>query len=377
MKIGILTLPLHTNYGGILQAYALQTVLERMGHEVVVFNKKREFKLPFWKYPLAYIKRATKKYILKKKNVRIFEEQYRKSIYPIISQHTQEFLDKYIHLYNIKTLKNAKEEDFDAIVVGSDQVWRPKYFMPMFKTGIQDAYLAFAKDWNIKRIVYAASFGTDDWEYTTTQTNECRELLKLFDAVSVREESGVELCKEYFGVEVKHVLDPTLLLSKKDYIQLFETAKIPKSSGNLLTYILDETPEKTEIINKIAIDKDLIPFSVNSTKIENPNAPSEERIQPPVEAWLRGFYDAEFIVTDSFHACVFSIIFEKPFIVIGNKKRGMARFESLLKMFGLEDRLFSNIKNYHYIENASNIQAIIEKNRNMAYDFLYKNLKNA
>ena len=82
----------------------------------------------------------------------------------------------------------------------------------------------------------------------------------------------------------------------------------------------------------------LTPFRVNS-KANGLHASIRERIQPPVEAWLRGFYDAEFVVTDSFHACVFSIIFGKPFIVIGNKDRGMARFESLLKMFGLENRM--------------------------------------
>lgn len=362
MRIGILTLPLHTNYGGILQAYALQTVLERMGHEVVVFDIKREFKLPFWKYPLAYIKRAIKKYILKKKNVRIFEEQYRKSIYPIINQHTQEFIDKYIHLYNVKSLKEVKEEDFDAIVVGSDQVWRPKYFIPMFKTSIQDAYLAFAKDWNIKRIVYAASFGTDEWEYTPAQIKECGELLRLFDAVSVREKSAIKLCKEHFGIKVQHVLDPTMLLCKEDYIKLFEIAKTPKSPGTLLNYILDETPEKIEIINKIAKERKLIPFRVNS-KIENAHAPLEERIQPPVEAWLRGFYDAEFIVTDSFHACVFSIIFGKPFVVIGNKERGMARFESLLKMFELENCMIDDIKDISLNQIHIKQEILIEKRK--------------
>ena len=369
MRIGILTLSLHTNYGGILQAYALQTILERMGHEVVVFDKKREFKLPYWKYPLAYIKRAIKKYILKKKNVRIFEEQYRKSIYPIISQHTQEFIDKYIHLYNVKSLKDAKEEDFDAIVVGSDQVWRPKYFMPMFKTGIQDAYLAFTKDWKIKRLVYAASFGTDDWEYTTSQTKSCRDLLKQFDAISVREESGVNFCKERLGVEAKHVLDPTMLLDKEDYIKLFEKANTPKSPGTLLYYILDETAEKNEIIDKIAKERNLTPFRVNS-KIENPNARLEERIQPPVEAWLRGFYDAEFIVTDSFHACVFSIVFGKPFVVIGNEKRGIARFESLLRLFGLEDRLIKEIENSNYIKEFTELRCFLEDKRKYCFNFL-------
>lgn len=79
-----------------------------------------------------------------------------------------------------------------------------------------------------------------------------------------------------------------------------------------------------------------------SSKVDNPNAPLNERIQQPIEQWLRGFMDANFIVTDSFHACVFSIIFNKDFAVIGNKSRGLSRFLSLLKMYGLEKRLIEN-----------------------------------
>lgn len=345
MKIGIVTLPLHINYGGILQAYALQTVLERMGHQVVVFNHEMKYSLPLWRRPLSYTKRFIKKYFLGRKAVRIFEEQYRRKEYSIISQHTQSFIDKYIHSYNIRSFTELKSKDFDAIIVGSDQVWRPIYFMPMFRSSIENAYLDFAKGWNIKRVAYAASFGTEDWEYTPVQTEHCKNLLKLFDLVTVREESGVRLSKEQFGVDALHVLDPTMLLNKEDYIKLFDVANIPKSSGKLLNYILDETSEKTEIINQIAAEKALVPFRVNS-KVENPNVPIEERIQPPVEVWIRGFYDAEFVVTDSFHACVFSIIFGKPFVVIGNKDRGMARFESLLKMFNLEDCLVSPGKEY-------------------------------
>ena len=373
MKIGILTLPLHTNYGGILQAYALQTVLERMGHEVVVFDIKKKYSLPFGKFPLSYTKRIIKKYILHKKNVRIFEEQYQQKIYPIISQHTQKFIDKYIHLYQVDSLKDVKEKEFEVIVVGSDQVWRPKYFMSMFKTGIEDAFLNFTKNWEIKRIAYAVSYGTEEWEYTSTQTEKCGKLLKVFDAVSVREESGIKLCKEHFDKEVEHVLDPTMLLEKEDYIKLFESANTPKSPGTLLNYILDETPEKKEIINKIAKDKKLIPFRVNS-KIENRNAPLEERIQPSIEQWLRGFYDAEFVVTDSFHACVFSILFNKPFVVIGNKERGMARFNSLLKMFGLEDRL---IADKNEISTSNNMISRIDKLqdlRDKSKSFLLKHL---
>ena len=345
MKIGILTLPLHTNYGGILQAYALQTVLERMGHQVVVFNHKRQFFFPLWKLPLSYAKRILKKYFLGRKDIRVFAEHYQKREYAIISQRTQKFIDTYIHSYYVKSFRSLSVVDFDAIVVGSDQVWRPKYFTYLFNSNIQNAFLSFARKWNVKRVSYAASFGTDDWEYTIEQTKVCTDLIKFFDLVTVREESAIKLCKDKLGVDALHVLDPTMLLTKDDYIQLFEVANTPKSAGNLLTYILDETSDKLELINQLSKEKGLIPFSVNS-RIGNTHISAEDRIQPSVETWLRGFYDAEFIITDSFHACVFSIIFGKPFVVIGNEERGMARFKSLLKMFGLEKCLISSIKDY-------------------------------
>ena len=331
MKIGILTLPLHTNYGGILQAYALQTVLERMGHEVKVINRNTDYKLPLWKTPLVYSKRIIKNILGYK--IPLFYEQKLIKEQPIIRQNTDRFIQRYIHTLNVDNYSDLKAEDFDAIVVGSDQVWRPKYFGK-----IEDAYLQFAKDWNIKRIAYAASFGTAEWEYTDRQTAICKDLIKKFDAVSVREDSGKELCKKYFGVDAEHLLDPTMLLEKEDYIRLFENSGTSQSPGTLMCYILDETPEKQSVINRIAREKDLIPFRVNS-KVENYKAPLVERIQPPVEQWIRGFYDAEFVVTDSFHACVFAILFNKPFIAISNKGRGESRFQSLLKLFDLDNRI--------------------------------------
>ena len=108
---------------------------------------------------------------------------------------------------------------------------------------------------------------------------------------------------------------------------------------NLLNYVLDETDEIKNLIQKVASEKKMIPFAVNNPYENDDTKPLNQRIKLSVESWLRGFYDADFVITDSFHACVFSIIFKKQFIVVGNKERGMARFESLLKMFGLEDRL--------------------------------------
>lgn len=339
MRIGILTLPLHTNYGGILQAYALQTVLERMGHEVVVFDTPNKMPPPpLWKLPLSFAKRILLKSM--GRIDRIFIERYNNRVQPVIAKEIQPFIDEKIHRKVFTKFSKLNACEFDAIVVGSDQVWRSIYFIPMWLGApMENAYLSFTKGWNIKRISYAASFGTDKWEYNEKQTQHSKKSLQMFDAVSVREENGVKLCKQYFDVEALHVLDPTMLLDANDYIELFKQKQTPKSKGNLLNYVLDETDEIKNLIKKVSSEKKMITFAVNNPYEGDNTKPLNQRIKPSVETWLRGFYDADFVITDSFHASVFSIIFKKQFIVVGNKKRGMARFESLLKMFGLEERL--------------------------------------
>lgn len=376
MRIGILTLPLHTNYGGILQAYALQTVLERMGHKVVVFDTPNEYSFPpLWKLPLCFAKRIVMKCLGKSQE--IFIERHLNHERHVIAQYIQPFIDANIHRKVIHGFNELNAADYDAIVVGSDQVWRSIYFSPMwFHQSIDNAFLAFAENWNVKRLAYAASFGTDEWEYTDEETVRCKELIGKFNAISLREEGGVELCRKYFNVMVQHVLDPTMLLSVDDYMALFRKCNTSKSQGNLLVYVLDETSELSELVYDIATEKHLVPFSVNNPYEVDENKPLEDRIKPSVETWLRGFFDAELIVTDSFHACVFSIIFKKQFIVVGNKSRGMSRFESLLKMFGLEDRLVNGCDDFLKLS-AINYDLVYEKYRvlkDMSYSFLKDNL---
>ena len=340
MKIGILTLPLHTNYGGILQAYALQTVLERMGHEVVVFDTPNRMPLPPLKdIPKCFLKRIVKK--LLGRNQKIFYEYYQnKKVIPVVTQNTQRFINSYIHRKEIRNFKELDRETYDAIVVGSDQVWRPLYFVPGWRwQEIENAFLSFASKWNIKRLSYAASFGTEDWEYTDQQTRRCKALLQVFDAISVRETNGVTLCKKYFDMNSVHVLDPTMLLNEADYSIFFQKSNTPKSNGTLLNYILDETEKNRVLIMNVANQKCLRAFSVTNPYENDETKPLNERIKPSVEKWLRGFYDAEFVITDSFHACVFSILFKKQFVVVGNKERGLSRIESLLLCFGIENRI--------------------------------------
>ncbi|MDO4161143.1 MAG: polysaccharide pyruvyl transferase family protein [Prevotellaceae bacterium] len=333
MKIGILTLPLHTNYGGILQAYALQTVLERMGHDVVVFDTPKRKSLQIWLIPIVYPVRAFRKYVFGKKDARILKEQYQSRI----SRNVLPFIRKHIHTKEVFSLKQLDKHDYNCIIVGSDQIWRPLYYPK-----IQNAFLAFAYNWNVKRIAYAPSFGTSAWEYTLGQTKECSRLINKFDAVSVREDTGVGLCLEHLGAIATHVLDPTMLLDKEDYARLIGSDVDAKDNKGLFCYILDETEEKKEMIKRVANIRKLVPFSINKES-EDASMSGKGHIQSPVESWLSGFRDASFVVTDSFHACVFSIIFKKQFLVYGNKGRGMSRFMSLLGTFGLQDRLITDI----------------------------------
>lgn len=342
MKIGILTLPLHTNYGGILQAWALQTVLERMGLEVKVLSRDKKYKLSpfFWflKVPSRIIRKCLGMKIgtLNEWHYNKIQDRIRVNIEPTINQ--------YIHR-DQRYLESIKEGDYDCFVVGSDQIWRPKYICDTLKSTVENAFLGFAQKWNVRKIAYAASFGTDEWEYTPEQTKNVYNLIQKFNVVSVREKSGKELCFGHLGVKAEHVLDPTMLLKKEDYIEAFKIELEPKSEGNLMTYVLDYTEDKKQLVEQIAKDKGLTPFTVGA-KIDDCSAPIEERIQPRLQKWLRGFYDAEFIVTDSFHACVFSILFGKPFIAIGNAKRGLSRFDSLLGLFDLNKNLISDVSQY-------------------------------
>jgi hypothetical protein len=193
MKIGIYTLPFNYNYGGLLQAFALQTVLQQMGHEVVVIDRLLHHKEPFYKRPREKMKRLWLKYVKKQKYIRVFEENYQHSVLPIITQYTNAFIEKNICREIVYQHHTLRHFGLDAIVVGSDQIWRCVFHDS--KEKLYNAFLAFAQDWSIKRIAYAASLGVSYWEYDAVKTAHCKKLVNKLNAVSVREKSGVTLCK--------------------------------------------------------------------------------------------------------------------------------------------------------------------------------------
>lgn len=318
MKVGIVTLPLHTNYGGILQAWALQTVIERMGHESShVF---RHLLGPFVLYQ------------------GLSDEDVGR-----IQQYTDRFVNRYIRC-DEKPVAEIAPDRYDAFVVGSDQIWRHFYTTALCGNW-KVAFLDFARDWNVRRIAYAPSFGLDRWEAPESDIPVCSELLKKFDAVSCRETAGAELCRQVLGVESEVVIDPTMLLDREDYSALIDAERTEPLAGELMSYVLDRNPEKQQLIDAIAAAHGLGPYYANA-RPEDMSAPVEARIQPPLEQWLKGFREAKFVITDSFHATVFSILFHRPFIVTGNPDRGLSRLESLLGLLGLEDHLVMTAKDF-------------------------------
>ena len=339
MNIAIITLPLHTNYGGLLQAYALKHKLEQQGHKVDVIDLKDKMPAPKGlKAPFIYLRRMASAIF---KGTEVFREKRYARELPVVAANTSKFVDEYISPRMVNEYKDIKKGEYDAFVVGSDQVWRPLYFR-----NIEDAFLRFAEGWDVKRIAYAASFGTDRLEYEYTQLEACGNLLEQFDAVSVREDSAVQMCEEWLDYEgAVHVADPVMLLDASELAELVKRAGESEghpAAGRILTYILDPSKEKSAAVDFISrvSSAQVYDASVNPYSRE---LPLSERVVPSVEKWIAGFTEADFVVTDSFHGCVLSILLHKKFLAVGNSRRGMARLSSLLNMFGLEGRLVHGI----------------------------------
>lgn len=372
MKIAIMTQPLGKNYGGIMQAFALQTVLKDLGHEVNTIDRRVN------KRNLIYRGTLRLKINIYKRLNKYTHKQLTSKQEQFILSGMSSFLDKYVArsrpIYsNRKLIKHFKNERYDAVVVGSDQVWRPSY-----AANIYNNFLDFTSSINfeLNAIAYAASFGVDTWEYDSVQTEKCSKLIERFQAVSVRESNTVKMCQENLGVKPEVVLDPTLLIDPSIYINISGATQSSGGKG-LLTYILDPDQDKRKSVENLA--KNLgMPLFYCQPKLPISDGRGKSIYDykyPSVEKWLESFINADYIITDSFHGCVFSIIFNKPFLAIANEKRGVSRFTSLLSTFGLNHRLI-----FDYNENLEEkiIEAIdwedinnkLKEQKKLSLDFL-------
>ncbi|TGN60126.1 polysaccharide pyruvyl transferase family protein [Paracoccus liaowanqingii] len=327
-KVGIFTLPLGRNYGGILQAYALMKTVRDLGCDPILINRR-----------------------FADKEVLLTPERDENDIIPAITNkidmevdlETRSFIENNIlpisrpFRTSAELKKNIADYDLHAVISGSDQVWRAKYARGLLKDFFH-GYLD-PKDRRIKRISYAASFGADQWEFTEEQTKMAARYAKLFDAISVREKSATELCREHLGADARHVLDPTLLQTPECYRLLFADRVKVAPGRRITSYILDANPEKAQFMNKISDQLGMKIVAANR-RFDSAGTLTPDRT---VEGWLVDFYQADFVLTDSFHGVAFSILFNKPFIVFSNPIRGLARFSSILGLFELEARMVKDV----------------------------------
>lgn len=329
MRICILTQPLEKNYGGILQAYALQKVLADMGHDVTTLRFKPLYAQAssrigfYWKIFRRFLSKLKGNKGIRYSNPDRQWERYRQ-----VNRVLEEFIENHIHCLDADIpLDGRRLPPFDAFIVGSDQVWRP-----VFSPCLTDFYLGFLRDDRPLRIAYAASFGVDGWEPSEEQTVVLRELARRFDRISVREASGVALCKDHLGVVAELMPDPTLLLTREDYLDLCQDGAYDlPGQPYVATYFIDPDSRKEQLVSDFAERHQLPVVPLGRFNWESGS--------DPMEKWLAGLAGAAYIVTDSFHGTVFSLVFRKDFISFVNRWRGSSRFHTLLEAFDLQDRL--------------------------------------
>lgn len=324
-----------------MQAYALQSAIRKLGHEVrtIDLSEKMPTSLSKVKYLIISI---VKKYIFSK-DATPFRHWPTKQEQDELDINTWDFINNNITLTekvnNTQDLKRLAEQ-YDYFIVGSDQVWRKEYLKEITRY-----YFDFLPD-ETPRISYAASFGKTELDYNANEIDKCKELIKKFKRVSVREYDGVEICKNYFKIDPYLVLDPTLLINKGEYEALIDNSKInPNLIGKkfALAYVLDQAPQIIHNINKYCQELNLDVYFINVPKFGiDKKIPIDDCIFPHVSTWLYAFKNAEYVFTDSFHGSVFSIIFERQFFVFDNPNRGSSRLISLLNTFNLLSRLIQD-----------------------------------
>lgn len=367
MKIGILTYPLNNNYGCYMQSYALMKFLKDSGCDVEYIHRRHD--KPSYRFYVKFAILRTLKNILKfewKSPIYNYEWEYMlKKGMNLISFFENNIVPHTRPIYTKNKLSKLCKK-YDVIIVGSDQVWRAEIL-----SNIDDYFLSFLGDRNVKRISYAASFGKSNPGYSLSQISKCGKAIKKFTAVSVRENVGKDIISRY-GWQCpppKVVLDPTMLLDKSDYLSLIDEKD---EEETVLGYILDQTDEKKKILSQVANILDINECNfLKDVKLNN-------YLYPTIQKWLGMLFKSKFVVTDSFHGAVFSVIFNRPFVVLLNKDRGAARFETLLKITGLEDRiLHPNNSLEDIVQKPINWELVNDKimrERNSSIDFLNKAL---
>lgn len=320
MKIGIVTLYGFFNHGNRLQNYALQHVLEECGHtvETLAVSQKQN---PIKRFIKKYLERGERGFVWipaverrREKNFKGFSEQNIPVRYLVTAD------GKY---------PDTIGQEYDALVVGSDQVWNPSFWED--SDDCSDLY-NFLLQFNCnKKIAYAASFGIE--QLPEQWAKRMVPSMRAFDAISVRETAGKELLRE-FDIPSEVVLDPTMLVTADDWRKI-ESHVVNQDKKYILLYFLGEQPDHVQkMIQKKASE-------LGAEIVDLMDQQSRYFYEKGPDTFLETIDKAEMVFTDSFHACVFSLIFHTSFVVLGRKHNNgtnmNSRVETLLETVGIQN----------------------------------------
>ncbi|MBN1990360.1 MAG: polysaccharide pyruvyl transferase family protein [Bacteroidales bacterium] len=310
-NVGILTFHCATNYGGVLQAYSLSKLIKRKGYNVEFINlRPNNISNDKPKRPTDFL-------------FRLVFNRFEKNYYP-----------KYTHLIKNESDLVFLNNKFDFFIVGSDQVWNKEITKDIFKSYFFD-FVNKGKP----KIAYAASFGSAEPVFNNQEKEEIITLLKEFTVITLREDSGKKYCENILGISAKVVLDPTLLLN--DFSEIIK-CNVPKNSDIICLKFI-KSKEFIEIANYLATELDCSVKLVNSPQ----KYPGIKNIYfPSVDKWLSLIFNAKFVITDSFHALCFCIMFKKDFIVVPGKIERFTRLQNLLVLLEIENRVFQSIEEF-------------------------------
>jgi hypothetical protein len=311
MKIGTITFHWATNYGAVLQAYALQHYLKQNQFETEIINYI-PFKVKLMQ-TLSRIRHLEMLEFVRENKINSFRKQFLK-------------VSKKTYYTNNSLIKKC--HDYDVYICGSDQIWNESFTLNAEGKPTLSYYLNFVQSEKL-RISYATSFGTD--KLSEKVINLVKPELKKFQNISVREKSGQKIVQN-MGFEATLVADPTLLLDKEAYECLIEK-KVFKEEYQLFSYILHKNQATANAINEYIFDK-----------FFNKNLDRKYNKEPiGILEWLYHVKNSRLMVTNSFHGTIFAILFHTPFIVVPVENSGMNnRIITLLNAVGLNNRVVVN-----------------------------------
>lgn len=339
-KIGIITILKVNNYGAELQAYATQKALQLMGYDAEIIDYL------FYKNPLH--KRTKMSAPIAKMSIK---KHLQELLFPIIAnwktrnfREAQEARNKKFEQFHADNTKQsecydtinklmAAQLDYDVLMSGSDQVWNPGVYSSL------DPYLLRFGTEKMKRVAYASSFGVSI--LPEDMKAYYRESLQNYNAIGVREDKAVELVKCVSGCDAQLVLDPTLLLTKDQWLEVAKPVDVLPQEPFVLIYELIPVPYVKELARYVS-EKTGMPIVrlCKNASVEDMEPEIINVIDAGPSEFLTLFDKAGFVVTNSFHGTAFSINFGKQFYtVIPKGKSNNSRQQSILKLFRCEDRM--------------------------------------